>query len=304
MYPGTDFAAVDDLNLDVRAGEIFGLLGPNGAGKTTTAGMLTTRVVPTSGRRVPRRHRHRRPPGPGQAAQRHRLAAEHARPPAHRLGEPVLPRAAVRHRGQGLPARGRRAARAVPADQVGQGVGLRAVRRDGPAAHGGPGHLPPALGALPGRAHGRPRPAEPAGPVGAARRAERRGPDHPADDALHGRGRPALRAGRDHGPRPDPGPRHPGRAQAERRRRHHRHGQGRRRPRPARRRCSAARSRASPGPARWTAASSCTSGAPTGSRRASSLAAERGGFDLVDLSVAEPTLETVFINLTGKELRD
>jgi len=34
------------------------------------------------------------------------------------------------------------------------------------------------------------------------------------------------------------------------------------------------------------------------------LAAERGGYDLVDLSVAEPSLETVFINLTGKELRD
>jgi ABC-2 type transport system ATP-binding protein len=50
VYPGTDFAAVDQLNLDVRVGEIFGLLGPNGAGKTTTAGILTTRVVPTSGR--------------------------------------------------------------------------------------------------------------------------------------------------------------------------------------------------------------------------------------------------------------
>jgi ABC-2 type transport system ATP-binding protein len=34
------------------------------------------------------------------------------------------------------------------------------------------------------------------------------------------------------------------------------------------------------------------------------LAAERGGFDLADLSVSEPSLETVFINLTGKELRD
>src|ERR1700691_2382602 len=48
-YPGTDFRAVDELNLSVSSGEIFGLLGPNGAGKTTTAGMLTTRVIPTSG---------------------------------------------------------------------------------------------------------------------------------------------------------------------------------------------------------------------------------------------------------------
>jgi ABC-2 type transport system ATP-binding protein len=48
-YPGMDVPAVDSLNLVVRQGEIFGLLGPNGAGKTTTAGILTTRVVPTSG---------------------------------------------------------------------------------------------------------------------------------------------------------------------------------------------------------------------------------------------------------------
>ncbi|MGA2211321.1 MAG: ATP-binding cassette domain-containing protein [Acidimicrobiales bacterium] len=49
IYEGTDFKAVDELNLEVQTGEIFGLLGPNGAGKTTTAGMLTTRVIPTSG---------------------------------------------------------------------------------------------------------------------------------------------------------------------------------------------------------------------------------------------------------------
>jgi ABC-2 type transport system ATP-binding protein len=49
VYPGTDFKAVDNLELEVRTGEIFGLLGPNGAGKTTTAGMLTTRVIPTDG---------------------------------------------------------------------------------------------------------------------------------------------------------------------------------------------------------------------------------------------------------------
>ncbi len=49
VYPQADFKAVDGLDLTVRSGEIFGLLGPNGAGKTTTAGMLTTRVIPTSG---------------------------------------------------------------------------------------------------------------------------------------------------------------------------------------------------------------------------------------------------------------
>jgi ABC-2 type transport system ATP-binding protein len=44
-----DIVAVDGLDLRVHAGEIFGLLGPNGAGKSTTIGMLTTRVTPTSG---------------------------------------------------------------------------------------------------------------------------------------------------------------------------------------------------------------------------------------------------------------
>lgn len=48
VYPG-GIRAVDGLDLAVEPGEVFGLLGPNGAGKTTTAGMLTTRVVPTSG---------------------------------------------------------------------------------------------------------------------------------------------------------------------------------------------------------------------------------------------------------------
>jgi ABC-2 type transport system ATP-binding protein len=48
VYPG-GVRAVDELDLSVRAGEIFGLLGPNGAGKTTTGGMLTTMVIPTGG---------------------------------------------------------------------------------------------------------------------------------------------------------------------------------------------------------------------------------------------------------------
>jgi ABC-2 type transport system ATP-binding protein len=48
IYTGT-VKAVDSLDLTVYQGEIFGLLGPNGAGKTTTASMLTTRTIPTKG---------------------------------------------------------------------------------------------------------------------------------------------------------------------------------------------------------------------------------------------------------------
>jgi ABC-2 type transport system ATP-binding protein len=42
--------AVDDISLAVRRGELFGLLGENGAGKTTLIRMLTTTLLPTSGR--------------------------------------------------------------------------------------------------------------------------------------------------------------------------------------------------------------------------------------------------------------
>jgi ABC-2 type transport system ATP-binding protein len=44
-----DFTAVDNISLDVHAGEIFAFLGPNGAGKTTTIKMLTTLLEPTGG---------------------------------------------------------------------------------------------------------------------------------------------------------------------------------------------------------------------------------------------------------------
>jgi len=49
-YPKSPLNAVDGISFEVGHGEVFGLLGPNGAGKTTTVGMLTTRVRPTGGR--------------------------------------------------------------------------------------------------------------------------------------------------------------------------------------------------------------------------------------------------------------
>jgi len=48
-YPKAVVNAVDNISFTVGRGEIFGLLGPNGAGKTTTIGVLTTNVRPTSG---------------------------------------------------------------------------------------------------------------------------------------------------------------------------------------------------------------------------------------------------------------
>ena len=47
-YPG-DIQAVRGISFAVEPGEVFGLLGPNGAGKSTTVGMLTTTIVPSSG---------------------------------------------------------------------------------------------------------------------------------------------------------------------------------------------------------------------------------------------------------------
>jgi ABC-2 type transport system ATP-binding protein len=42
--------AVEDLNLDIQQGQVFGFLGPNGAGKTTTVRLLCALIAPSAGR--------------------------------------------------------------------------------------------------------------------------------------------------------------------------------------------------------------------------------------------------------------
>ncbi len=54
--------AVDSLNLEIKAGEIFGFLGPNGAGKTTTLRMLATLLPIDSGEAMVAGHDVRRQP--------------------------------------------------------------------------------------------------------------------------------------------------------------------------------------------------------------------------------------------------
>ena len=45
-----ELVALQDVNVEVQPGELFGLLGPNGAGKTTLIKILTTLLAPTQGK--------------------------------------------------------------------------------------------------------------------------------------------------------------------------------------------------------------------------------------------------------------
>ena len=203
-------------------------------------------------------------------------------------------------------ARGDRAARAVPALRPRRASRCRALGRHGAAADGRAGDHAPARDPVPRRADRRPRPAEPHRAVGDPRRAARRRPDDPPHHALHGGGRRALRPARDHRPRPAARARHAGGAQALGRRRHHGHGAAPTGDLDAL--ADRAREPTSPGAQQvervdGTVRLGCSRHARACCPRVFD-AAERHGFDVTDLSVTEPTLETVFINLTGKDLRE
>ena len=285
-----DLRAVDGVSFEVAEGEFFGILGPNGAGKTTLLEMIEGLRRPDAGT-VAVLGEAAWPRNPGllprigvqlQASSffERLTAREQIRTFAALYGVPAATR--------------RRVAGAGRAGRQGRHPGRGPVRRAGAAALDRVRAGARPRGGVPRRADRRARPAGPAQPVGPAVRAQRLRPHRGADHALHGRGRGAVRPGRDHGPRPDPRARHPGRAGARPRR-----------ARPDHRR------------ARHARASTTPASSPASTRRASPSTASSSppgppprwspGWPSTTSSTAcactTGTLEDVFLALTGREYR-
>jgi ABC-type ATPase involved in cell division len=185
-----DVPAVRGIDLSVDSGQFFGLLGPNGAGKSTTIGMLTTLVLPTAGRAwvagldvvadpvgVKRRI--------GVVTQNNTLDMQLT------VAENLEFRS--RFFGLGLREASRRAAQLLEVFGLADRRKAMSTDLSGGQAKRLPG-APPGR-AVPGRADRRARPADQGQPVGHPAGAARRGADHPADHALHGGSRGAVRAG-------------------------------------------------------------------------------------------------------------
>ena len=223
--------AVRGVDLEVRAGEIFGFLGPNGAGKTTTLRMLATLLKPTGGRRDGRGRRPRPRSAGGPSPHRLRAAGRFDRSGRDRPRRARHPGPAVRPRQDRGPApcrRGARGARARPPRPTARPAPTRAAC----AAASTSGSASSTARASCSSTSRRPGWTRRRAPACGTRSAALRElghhglPDHPLP---RGGGR-ACRPPRDHRPRQDRGRGHRRLAQAAGRRRRH-HARHRRRPR-------------------------------------------------------------------------
>ncbi len=191
-----DVVAVDGLDLEVRGGECFGLLGPNGAGKTTTIEICEGLTARDSGDVEVLGLRWETDAGAlrqrlGIQLQETQLSDKLTVEETVRLFRSFFrqrPDAGARHRARAARGEAPCARRhAVGRSEAAARARVRARRR--------PGALVSRRADDGARSAGAP-PA-----LGPHRGVQARGPDDPADDALHGRSRAALRASGHHGPR-------------------------------------------------------------------------------------------------------
>ena len=194
------FTAVDAIDFDVAPGESFGFLGPNGAGKTSTMRMIGCVSPVTEGDAADPG------PGPGAATGRGSAAASAWCPQQDTLDTElsVLDNLVIYGRYFGL-SRAEARRRATELLEFAQLTRAR-ERQGGPAL--GRHEAPPddrpradqrAVDPAARRAHHRPRPAGPPPALGAPLPAQAARRDARPHDALHGRGRAAVRPPRGHG---------------------------------------------------------------------------------------------------------
>ena len=262
-----DLQAVDGVSFEVAEGEFFGILGPNGAGKTTTLEMIEGLRKPDAGTiRVLGQA-----PWPRNAGLLPRIGVQLQ---ASSFFERLTTREQIHTFASlyGVPT--------AYGDEWLERVGLvdKADTRVEDLSGGQSQRLSIACALVHDpellfldEPTAVARPAGPTQPLGPALRPQRQRPHGGAHHALHGRGRGAVRPGRDHGPRSDPRARHASAAGEGARGAHPDHHRRRRDDRDPR-------------------------------ARRGHRPARRGG-KLDGVSVRTGTLEDVFLHLTGREYR-